>query len=170
MTISGYWNFHEETRLDTRQKKWLKRQETILTRFIYIVIILATITNYFIDRKTFFTLLPLSIIVLSIIFLPTIARRYFKNGLAVFVVSFFAITFFVNIASNTLRSVYSIKNEQDSTKYIITNTEIPVSLDNLVLVTSGSYYKVFWDKVGEQTVLVKSDLLIGVIEKSEKPK
>jgi hypothetical protein len=168
MAIGGFWGFHDRSRMTQKQKENIGKLEDRLFRIFNINIIVITSISYFIDKKSFFKILPISIVILSIILLPNLVKRYFKNGVAVFIVTVFALTYFGFIFSNTMLNVYSIKSDVESFQYIIKKDEIDINPKNLVLVTSGSYYKVFWDKIERETILIKSDLLIG-LKKQEKP-
>ena len=161
MLVVGYFSFHEETRLDIKQRQQNRKQERVQRLFIYLPVAFLLFFTYFTQKKNFFILLPIAIWILFGIVLPRVVKRYFKNGLAVFLVSFFAIAFFSNITSSTIGQVFSIREGKDTYTYTFAKSDADIQPENLILVTSGSFYKVFWDKVRLQTVIVKSDLLIA---------
>ena len=161
MLVVGYFSFHEETRLDIKQRQQNRKQERVQRLFIYFPVAFLLFFTYFTQKKNFFILLPIAIWILFGMVLPRVVKRYFKNGLAVFLVSFFAIAFFSNITSSTIGQVFSIKEGNDTYIYTFVKSDADIQPENLILVTSGSFYKVFWDKVRLQTVIVKSDLLIA---------
>ena len=107
--------------------------------------------------------------ILAGVLFPYLSRRYFKNGLAVFVVSFFIVTFFGFVSADTLLNVESLRNARDRHTYVLQANDLGVDSSNLNLVTSGSYYKVFWDRTKQQTVLIQSNLVLAVLEDSQKP-
>lgn len=163
LTIGSVWGYHEETRLDYAQKEWGISYQKYMLNLNYVCLIIATIYFYYANSRIFYIFLPLTILMFTLFNLHRITNRYFKNSFSAFSIMFLTINFFTGIFANTMLNSYIIPGKDNQIKYSYIFDNSYIETNNLKIITTGTYYTVFWDYKNLKTVLVKNTKINMII-------